>query len=211
MKPNPPARCDSLAVLPIAARQIMDKAQDIYSAFVVTEKLSDFLSIDPLRLLPIFSNEIGLVSQIQNRTGKDTGLGQLTGPAIRDTQKKWKKKTEIDSSEKASCAYVRELIEKTGEAKFFEFPERQRCQLMFSEEGATRNIVFSLFFNRINRDYISHYFAIENIFPLVIRAGGYEAMAESLKELLVMLSYNSGAKTAVINLKSFLESRIALS
>lgn len=206
---SPLVHCKSPTSLPEAAREIMDKAQDVLSAFVVAEKLSDCFSIEPLRLLPKFSNESGLVSQIQNITGKDTGLGQLTGPAIRDVQDKWKKlKTEIDSSSKASCVFTRELIDSKGNVEFFSFSDKQRCQLMYSEDGAIRNMVFSLFFHRINRDYVNFYFQQKEIVPLLLKAGGSEDFVEPLKELMVMLAYNSGAKTAVVNLKSFLESRI---
>jgi hypothetical protein len=210
VKDKPFVFCESLTSAPVRSESIRDRAQDVEAALEMSFLTATCLGVDPKILLPKFALESALISQIQNIKGKDTGLGQLTGPAIRDVKRMQKPLLEeVRLSELAECKAVSERVEKFGtSADFFGFPENQRCQLMQGEDGAVRNAIFSIFLHRLNQNYVAKYYRQYGISELLQKAGLNEAINQDLQESLVLLSYNSGAGTAVLNLKNYLESRI---
>lgn len=203
-----------------------------YNSF---QDVSECLNISQKELLPKFFNESGLHVNAYG-AGRDAGVGQLTGPAIKVTKSVLSKYLEeMQKSDKASCQRILKVVSAIED---IDPSPRQRCNLMALPENPLRNLVYTGIFYKENVKLIAGIFyeagvdkvrlangEIKNLnYTNEDQLGGILGKKEAqdklkklglkkvnmheIKNMLVALAYNSGPETTVNKFVDYLDERL---
>lgn len=172
--------------------------------------IEDCLDIPVTETFPRLMMESGFHPSIQNPNG-DTGIGQLTWPAIQDVDGALPEyKNKIFKSTKNSCRWLKSFSQ--GKSGFWKpVGKGSRCQLMTKNYGMMKNLLYASILHKLNKDYVEKEYEKRQIGTLLLQSGVSDEHGHFIKELLVDLGYNTGGATAVKNLQDFLLSRIDFS
>lgn len=181
-----------------------EQVAELQKSFI---NIADCLDVDARFVFPIFYNESGMHYNIQNVNG-DTGIGQLTRPAITDVDNALDDiKSHVFSSSKKSCQW---LASSSKLRKDFWKPveEKSRCALMAKPWNPLRNILYAMAYIKLNEKYIDKSYERKEMRELLYQLGINHKDEEHIKRLLLILSYNTGGSVAVRNLEDYLKRRV---
>lgn len=201
----------------------------------VFQDVTECLNISQKELLPKFFNESGLHINAYGG-GRDAGMGQLTGAAIRVTKSVLSKYVEeMQKSGKASCERilnVRSAWEDIDPSPY------QRCNLMGTPENPLRNLLYSGIFYKenvkmisgiyysagqdrvrlntgdvadltyTNKDQLGGLLGRNNAQEKLQKLGLKNVNMHDVKNILVALAYNSGPETTVNKFVDYLDERL---
>lgn len=189
-----------------ASRPKYSKA-DIQFMQKTFNNIEDCLDITVTETFPRLMMESGFHPSIQNPNG-DTGIGQLTSPAIQDVDRALPEyKDKIFKSTKNSCRWLKSFSQ--GKSGFWKpVGNGSRCQLMTKTYGMMKNLLYASILHKLNKDYVAKEYEKRQISTLLLQSGVSDDHGPYIRELMVDLGYNTGGATAVRNLQDFLLSRI---
>ncbi|MES3039413.1 MAG: hypothetical protein V4736_16005 [Bdellovibrionota bacterium] len=170
--------------------------------------IMDCLDLDPKLLLPKLYIESGLHINSFNRFGFDSGIGQLTTPAIADVLADGfdiRTKRVIDSP-KESCKRVAAI---PGIFNVVPADKAHRCEFIDAGINPARNILFTGFYVQVLRKRVKYHMKQSEIQAKLNEAGITNATEDHLASIMAILGYNVGPSTAVSYLEAYLDSRIA--
>jgi len=169
--------------------------------------IENCLDIPATETFPRLMMESGFHPTIQNPNG-DTGIGQLTGMAIKDVDRVLPQyKDQIFKSRKSSCQWLKSFSQ--SKSSFWRpVGNGSRCQLMAKSFGHVKNMLYASILHKLNKNYVANEYEQRHIDTLLLQAGISDSYGPFIKELMVDLGYNTGGSTAVKNLQDFLLSRI---
>lgn len=206
-----------------------------YNSFI---DVTECLNLNPKDLLPKIYNESGFFLNTYG-SGKDAGIGQLTGVAIEEVNKYYTRyldEMEMAAANKPACARV--MAHKAMLAKV-PHTVAQRCSLIGIPENPLKNIVYLSILNRISMDYLSGvvykagldyfqrkdgmleavkydptdqfegYFQKENYRAKLIQLGIKNPNMHVYKDILTYAGYNMGMPTSIRLFSEYLQKRIA--
>lgn len=179
--------------------------QFIYNDFV---DAASCLGISQKEMLPKFFQESGMHLNVRGGGG-DIGIGQLTGPAIatvndshniRKPYDFWNRTKElVVKSDKASCKKI------AARVKNFSPSESSRsCEFVSPPDGPLKNIYYSLLNTIRNRSYVAGSMKNQGVAELE-KETALPKFKEEIDKMLVLLSYNAGASTAVIRYATYIQ------
>ncbi|MCE3011364.1 MAG: hypothetical protein LW875_12220 [Proteobacteria bacterium] len=145
-----------------------------------------------------------------NIIGGDAGIGQFTGAALNDVRKTYPQWRDfIRKSDKASCQRVRDFAGALPEIEKIDPDLGNRCVVVKAPPNPLRALVFYGIVYKNNQRAIDNVWSREEVDRLLNEAGfsASKAQKEKMQEMLLVLSYNAGPKTAVILFKNWLISR----
>lgn len=143
--------------------------------------------------------------------GFDAGVAQLTGPAIDHANYQFKKfQDRAASSEKESCRRIKSSIQKLKPLPVSkEIGVTNRCGLISPPENPLKNLFYMAIKYNQDQTAIEYYKKKYDIQALMKYAGMKKYESESLNQILISLSFNAGAHSAVLFLKNYLEMKIS--
>lgn len=175
-----------------------------YNAF---NDVATCLGINPKYLIPKIANESGFHTNAFG-AGSDTGIGQLTGPAIQDVNRHVNRyKGYVTGSNRASCKRLSPLI---INQKPVPHQVGARCSLMQSPQNPTLNMFYMAIKFQLDFATIDRFYQRRGIETLIKQAGLQSVDREKIRTLLLTLAYNTGAGGAINHIREYLNYRIAL-
>ncbi len=198
----------------------MELPQRIILAKLFNESGFHINMFAPLRIVnsknKIISSNINIplpnIPATQNIIGGDAGIGQLTGPALEDIKRditQWKVK--IENSNNPSCSRIKEFIRIIPNKEQVKPELENRCSLIHAIENPVQSLIFyGVLYKRIEKS-IQQTWEFKKISELLSTAGLNNLnpnLETQLKEMLVLLGYNAGAKEAVILFENWIKYRI---
>lgn len=173
-----------------------------YNAYV---DVTSCLGFNPKSLLPKLSNESGFLINTLGG-GFDAGVGQLTAPAIEETNKYFDKYvSEIQNSPKPSCQRLAKHPELFTKVKH---ELSNRCGLIAPPMNPLKNILYMGILNRINIDSIRRRFENEDVFAKIEKLGLTQINKDQLIEAIALAGYNAGPGTAFRAIDEYLDKRL---
>jgi len=181
--------------------------QYVNVTYTLFNDISTCMGINPKYLIPKITQESGFHLNAFG-AGADTGIGQLTGPAIRDVNKHFRSyQNHILSSDRESCQRLRPVFANLTPAPS---STASRCSLMRAPENPALNLFYSAV--KLQIDYRTQDLLFERmgVNRLLRQAGLANVDRKKLRVVLMTLAYNAGAGGAMRDFINYLEYRIAL-
>jgi len=177
----------------------------IYNDFV---DAASCLGISQKEMLPKFFQESGMHINVRGGGG-DIGIGQLTGPAVTTVNDSHNRNKPYDfwnrtkglvlKSDKAACKKISQRV------RNFEPTESTRsCDFVAPPDGPLKNIYYSLLNTIRNRSYVAGSLKNQGVAELE-KDTALPKFKTGIDKMLVLLSYNAGASTAVIRYATYLQ------
>ncbi len=164
------------------------------------------LDLNPKTLFPVTAVESGFHINSVSLTNDDIGLGQITPVAIKDVNAVWDLGlNEVTTSSKESCKRIAKLVVDIAKS---ENTKSYTCSLTALPMNPVKNLLYLTFLHKKNVNYINQYFSSNKIINKVqklTQISWTEDQIQSLKDLLVTLSYNVGNQGATQLFNEFLE------
>ncbi len=168
------------------------------------------LDLNPLEIFPITAVESGFHINSVSLTNDDIGLGQITPIAANDVNTVWDfAVTQVSGSSKASCQRLAPLVAELSKSQE---PESYTCSLTTLPMNPVKNLLYLVFLHQKNVQYIDLYFDSAKIVDRVQKLTQVEwsqAEVDSLKKILITLSYNVGNNAAIELFNEFLSLKAA--
>lgn len=143
--------------------------------------------------------------------GGDSGIGQLTGPAlvdIKDNLEEWKSK--ILNSKKPSCVRAVQFMKSIPEPDEVQSKLPYRCSLIHTPENPMLSLIYyGVLYKTIERNLEYRWKSLD-VDELLEKSGLQvtDEQIQKIKDMLVLLAYNAGANESVGFFENWLKSRI---
>lgn len=174
----------------------------VYNSFA---DVTDCLGLSQKQILPKLSNESGFHINTYGGAG-DTGIGQLTAIAIKDSNMFWENYvSEVKNSKAPACKRIMPLVSKMSKTRS---DGRDSCSLMLPPENPLKNIFYTGIVSRRNQQMVDSYFDRAKIDVALKTAGLAEKHFSKIKGMLYLLGYNAGAVSGAILLKNYVEAKL---
>jgi len=165
------------------------------------------MGINPKYLIPKIANESGFHVNAFGM-GFDTGIGQLTGPAIKHVNRYFKTyHTHVMNSNRESCKRLQPLLSNQVPVPH---DTRSRCALMRPPQNPALNMFYLAIKFQIDYLTLNKMFDRMQINRLLRQAGLSNVSEEKIKIMLLNLAYNAGAQGAINHFREYILYRIQL-
>jgi hypothetical protein len=181
--------------------------QYVNVTYNVFNDLSTCMGINPKFLIPKIATESGFHV---NAFGAnfDTGIGQLTGPAIEHVNYNFRTyQNHVLNSDRESCKRMRPLLVNQNPVSH---GINSRCSLIKAPQNPALNLFY--LFVKFQLDYLTLDQLLDRIKlnNLIAQAGMPQVDRDKLRVILLNLAYNTGAGGAVNHLREYIHYRIQL-
>jgi hypothetical protein len=181
--------------------------QYVNVTYNVFNDISTCMGINPKYLIPKIAHESGFHINAFG-AGFDSGIGQLTGPAIRAVNHHFRTyQNLVINSDQESCKRLRPLLVNQNPAPS---GTDSRCSLMKAPQNPALNLFYALVKLQLDYRTLNQLFHRMRLDELIKQAGLLQYNQERLKIMLLNLAYNTGAGGAINHLLEYLRYRIHL-
>lgn len=198
--PNPTGAPQRGVMKPCVSKSYVNS---IYNTF---GDLSTCFNVPQRDFLPKLYNESGLHMNALGG-GYDVGTSQLVGPAIEHANGEFQKyKQELLTSQNPACQRLAPILKNLKAAND---QVAHRCELILAPENPILNIFYLMVKYKQDRGALQYFMNRPdiNIFgrmkELGLKESDYDK--DQLMQMMMILSFNAGAKSAAINFKNYLE------
>jgi hypothetical protein len=202
------ARCASDASAPVRGSYKPCVSSDY--VHITTNLLNDLpvcMGINPKFLLPKLAQESGLHWNAFGMGG-DAGIGQLTGPAIREVNRYFSfYKNHVMGSNLPSCRRMASIIAPV-QPKGAELS--RRCGFLWPPQNPALNIFYLTIKLQRDLQYLTEMLDRQGIARRLHQLSGGRLSLHKITELMTLLAYNAGAGGAVSSLQAYLSYRESL-